>query len=102
MPSPKKSKTSKALPPRGGKGRFVKSSGPKLIEMPEYSPHRVGIGERIDWQRELTREVQPPRKWRTPKVQRESNLLGIAVLAAGAIGIGWYGFSKLPSKLRGH
>lgn len=68
-----------------------------LLDIPEYSPHRVGIGEPIDWQRELMREVLPARRRSKFKSDRESNLIGWGVIAAGAIGIG-YAFSRLPHK----
>jgi len=101
-PSPKKERK---LPPRGQKGRFVKSGVPRvprapepqLLDVPEYSVHRVGVGEPIDWQRELSREVLPARRRSKPKSARESNLLGWGVIAAGAIGIG-YAFTKLPHR----
>lgn len=101
-PSPKKPRN---LPPRGQRGRFIKSGEPwaprapepQLLDIPEYSVHRVGIGEPIDWRRELTREVLPARRRHKPKPVRESNLLGWGVIAAGAIGIG-YAFTKLPHR----
>lgn len=104
VPTPKKPKK---LPPRGEKGRFIKSGGgpepvrsrepePELLDSPDYSPHRVGIGEPIDWQRELTREVLPPRRYRKPKSGRESNKLGWGIIAAGSIGLGYAFISRLP------
>ena len=101
-PSPKKPKK---LPARGQRGRFIKSGDPvrpralepQLLDIPEYSPHRVGIGEPIDWQRELSREVLPARRRHKPKPVRESNLLGWGVIAVGAVGFG-YAFSRLPHK----
>jgi hypothetical protein len=98
-------KKPRKLPPRGKGGKFVKSgelvkSGePEIVEAPTYSPHRIGIGEPIDWQRELTREVLPPQRRRKPKSERESNKLAWGVILAGAIGVG-YAFSRLPSKGR--
>ena len=68
-----------------------------LLDIPEYSPHRIGIGEPIDWQRELSREVLPARRRHKSKSVRESNLLGWGVIAVGAVGIG-YAFTKLPHK----
>jgi hypothetical protein len=100
MAAPKKLRK---LPPRGERGRFVKShelarvTEPEVVEAPTYSPHWIGVGEPIDWQRELTREVLPPRRRIRPK--QEKNILGWGVLAAGAVGIG-YAFSRLPSKGR--
>jgi hypothetical protein len=96
-------KKPKKLPPRGERGRFIKAgelvrshqSVPELLDIPDYSPHRVGIGEPIDWQRELTREVLPPQRRRKPV--RESNKLGWGVIAAGALGFG-YAFSRLPHR----
>ena len=100
-PTPKKPKK---LPPRGVRGRFIKSGEPRfrepvpeLLDIPEYSPHRVGIGEPIDWQRELTREVLPPRRSSKPRPRRESAKLGWAVVAAGAVGVG-IAVSRLPHK----
>jgi hypothetical protein len=98
-------KKPRKLPPRGKGGKFVKSikpvevkvDVPELVETPTYSPHRVGIGEPIDWQRELTREVLPPRRPMRP--QRESNKLGWGVIGAAAVGVG-YALSRLPSKGR--
>jgi hypothetical protein len=97
-------KKPRKLPPRGKGGKFVKSgeparsSEPELVEAPTYSPHRVGIGEPIDWQRELTREVLPPRRRGKPK-ERESNKLGTGVLIAAGLGIA-YKLATLPSKGR--
>jgi len=98
-------KKPKKLPPRGVRGRFIKSGAPvrsrepepELLDIPDYSPHRVGIGEPIDWQRELSREVLPPRRRVKSKPRRESNALGWGVIAAGAIGFG-YALSRLPNK----
>jgi hypothetical protein len=116
VPTPKKPRK---LPPRGQKGRFIKSRElarfrepePELVESPVYSPHRVGMGELIDWQRELSREVLPPRRRSNrPRFERlpgtggpqdspKLEKLTWGVLAVGAIGIG-YALSRLPSKGR--
>lgn len=103
VPSAKKPKK---LPPRGEKGRFVKTGTPisrrelvpQIVEMPEYSPHRVGIGERIDWERELSREVLPPRRAKSFKM-KESNKLGWGIIAAGGVGI-IYALTRLPDNLK--
>lgn len=102
VPSPKKPRK---LPPRGQRGRFIRTNAPvkyrepepELIDMPEYSPHRVGIGEPIDWQRGLSREVLPPRRRGETPFRKESNLLGWGTVALGAVGIG-YALSRLPHK----
>lgn len=108
MATPKKARK---LPPRGQKGRFVKVSAgaspgvspePELVEAPTYSPHRIGVGEPIDWQRELKPEVMRPRR-RAPRVismvRHSDAKLGWGVLGLGAIGIG-YALSRLPNKGR--
>lgn len=105
MTTPKKARK---LPPRGQKGRFVKVSGPsaslepELVGAPTYSPHRIGVGEPIDWQRELKQEVLRPRR-RAPRVvsmiRHSDAKLGWGVLGLGAVGIG-YALSRLPSKGR--
>lgn len=117
MATPKKPRK---LPARGQKGRFVKSGElralrepePELVEMPVYSPHRVGIGEPIDWQRELSREVLPPQRRRyrrkferlpgTGGPQDSPTLEKITwgVIAVGVLGIGYALSTKLPRKGR--
>lgn len=102
---PSTPKKPRKLPPRGKGGKFVKSgerarppAEPEIVEAPTYSPHRVGIGEPIDWQRELSREVLPPRKRSKPR-SHGSDKLGWGVIVAGAVGI-VYAASRLPSKGR--
>lgn len=98
-------KKPRKLPPRGKGGKFVKSSGlvkahePELVDTPTYSPHRVGIGEPIDWQREMTREVLPPRRVPKQAWAHKSDKLGWGVLLGGAVGIAYLA-SRLPSKGR--
>lgn len=104
MTTPKKPRK---LPPRGKGGKFVKSGdhvqfgAPELVEAPTYSPHRVGVGEPIDWQRELTREVLPPRRRGPKRVAwaHRQDKLGLGVLIGGAVGIAYLA-SRLPSKGR--
>jgi hypothetical protein len=100
-------KKPRKLPPRGERGKFIKVSKivraeePEIVEVPAYSPQRIGIGERIDWQRELQREVLPPRS-RSPKPvawAHRNDKLGWGALAIGAVGIG-YALSRLPGKVR--
>jgi hypothetical protein len=88
-------KKPRKLPPRGEGGKFIKAARaaraaePQLVESPAYSPMRVGI-DPIDWQRELTREVMPPRRRLPPKLKREeSNRLGWAVVVGGVGGIAY-------------
>ncbi len=103
MTTPKKPRK---LPPRGKGGKFVKSrelgvsGAPELVEAPTYSPHRVGVGEPIDWQRELKREVLTPRRGpkRAAWAHRQDKL-GWGVIVAGAVGIA-FAASRLPRKGR--
>lgn len=98
-------KKPRKLPPRGKGGKFVKSGErvkvdePEFAESPIYSPHRIGVGEPIDWQRELTREVMPPRRRGPERVAwaHRRDKLGWGVILGGVVGIA-YAVSKLPGK----
>lgn len=81
--------------PRGGPPPV-----PEIVEMPTYSPHPVGIGEEIDWQRTLSREVLPPQRRLKPQERPPKfGTFGLGLVLAGVLGTG-YALSRLPKKGR--